>query len=67
MDFIGIVTAGYSVWFTEMLIRAFSHSWSSFIWTKPSVDTAKWEQAYYDEINNKWETNWTMLFTSLKE
>lgn len=38
-----------------------------FIWTKPSVDTAKWEQAYYDEINDKWETNWTMLFTSLKE
>ena len=36
-----------------------------FIWTKPSVDTAKWEQAYYDEISNKWETNWTMLFTSL--
>ena len=38
-----------------------------FIWTKPSVDTAKWEQAYYDEINTKWETNWTMLFTALKE
>ena len=38
-----------------------------FIWNKPSVDTAKWEQAYYDEINNEWETNWTMLFTSLKE
>ncbi len=38
-----------------------------FIWSKPSVDTAKWEQAYYDEINNEWETNWTMLFTSLED
>ena len=38
-----------------------------FIWKKPSVDTAKWEQAYYDEIKNEWETNWTMLFTSIKE
>ena len=38
-----------------------------FIWNKPSEDTARWEQAYYDETNNKWETNWTMLFTYIKE
>lgn len=38
-----------------------------FIWTKPSLDTAKWEQAYYDENTNLWETNWTMLFTALKD
>ena len=38
-----------------------------FIWKKPSVDTAKWEQAYYDDARNEWETNWTMLFTSIKE
>ena len=38
-----------------------------FIWKKTSVDTALWEQAYYDDINNEWETNWTMLFTSITE
>ncbi len=38
-----------------------------FIWNKPSIDTAKWEQAYFYEINNEWETNWTMLFTAVKE
>lgn len=36
-----------------------------FIWKKESENTALWEQAYYDEINQEWETNWTMLFTSL--
>ncbi|WP_461304839.1 hypothetical protein [Aureisphaera sp.] len=35
-----------------------------FIWTKPSANTAQWEQAYYDKNNDQWETNWTMLFTS---
>ena len=38
-----------------------------FIWKKPSEDTALWEQAYYDDVNDEWETNWTMLFTSIKE
>ena len=35
-----------------------------FIWKKPSKQTALWEQAYYDEKKEEWETNWTMLFTS---
>ena len=38
-----------------------------FIWKKTSADTALWEQAYYDDINDEWETNWTMLFTSVTE
>ena len=37
-----------------------------FIWKKESVDTAHWEQAYYDEAAGEWETNWTMLFTREK-
>lgn len=36
-----------------------------FIWKRPSKDTALWEQAYYDESRDEWETNWTMLFTSV--
>ena len=35
-----------------------------FLWKKESIDTAYWEQAYYDEKSKEWETNWTMLFTS---
>lgn len=38
-----------------------------FTWEKPSINTARWEQAYLDEKSNVWETNWTMLFTSIKE
>ncbi len=38
-----------------------------FTWKKPSINTALWEQAYFDEKNNVWETNWTMLFTSIKK
>jgi hypothetical protein len=35
-----------------------------FLWKKESADTAHWEQAYYDENKQEWETNWTMLFTA---
>ena len=34
-----------------------------FIWKKENLNSAQWEQAYYDEINNEWETNWIMIFT----
>ena len=33
-----------------------------FIWTLESDNHAKWEQAYFDDKNNNWETNWTMDF-----
>lgn len=36
-----------------------------FIWKRESETTAQWEQAYYDEENEIWETNWIMMFTSL--
>ena len=34
-----------------------------FTWKKESQDTAQWEQAYFDELKNEWETNWIMEFT----
>jgi hypothetical protein len=34
-----------------------------FIWKKETLDTARWEQAYFDENTEEWETNWTMDFT----
>ena len=36
-----------------------------FVWKKESTNTAQWEQAYYDEANHQWETNWIMIFTAL--
>lgn len=36
-----------------------------FTWKMPSENTALWEQAYYNEANKDWETNWTMLFTAI--
>lgn len=38
-----------------------------FTWTRETVDTARWEQAYYDEGHNEWETNWIMEFTKIPD
>lgn len=38
-----------------------------FTWKKESANTAKWEQAYFDENKDEWETNWTMEFTKENE
>ncbi len=37
-----------------------------FLWKKETSNTAQWEQAYFDENTQEWETNWTMLFQSVK-
>ncbi|WP_283636951.1 hypothetical protein [Aquaticitalea lipolytica] len=34
-----------------------------FTWEMKSETIAQWEQAYFDELNNEWETNWIMEFT----
>lgn len=36
-----------------------------FLWKRISEETAYWDQAYFDEINQKWETNWIMEFTRM--
>ncbi|TQV87801.1 hypothetical protein [Aliikangiella coralliicola] len=37
-----------------------------FIWRVKDDGTAYWEQAYFIEEANVWETNWTMDFSRLK-
>jgi hypothetical protein len=34
-----------------------------FVWTRPSADSARWEQAFSDDAGKTWETNWIMTFT----
>jgi hypothetical protein len=34
-----------------------------FIWTRPTADSARWEQAFSDDGGEIWETNWIMWFT----
>ena len=34
-----------------------------FTWKKETINTAQWEQAYFDEIKQEWEINWIMIFT----
>nr|WP_321236849.1 hypothetical protein [uncultured Psychroserpens sp.] len=34
-----------------------------FTWKKHSKHTAQWEQAYFDDLNSQWETNWIMEFS----
>ncbi len=36
-----------------------------FIWKQLSDDKAQWEQAYFDQTRDCWETNWTMEFVRL--
>ncbi len=33
-----------------------------FLWSDITDTSARWEQAYYDSLANKWETNWIMEF-----
>lgn len=36
-----------------------------FLWKVASPTSARWEQAYWDEAADNWETNWTMEFDRL--
>ena len=36
-----------------------------FIWSRITVDSARWEQAFSRDEGNSWETNWYMDFTRL--
>ena len=38
-----------------------------FIWSKISATSARWEQAYFDQARDAWETNWIMEFERLEE
>ena len=38
-----------------------------FLWSEITKISARWEQAYYDEANDAWETNWIMEFTRVKD
>jgi NIPSNAP len=34
-----------------------------FRWTRPTLESARWEQAFSDDGGKTWETNWIMSFT----
>ena len=34
-----------------------------FLWTRPSAETCRWEQAFSADGGRNWETNWTMDFS----
>lgn len=36
-----------------------------FLWTRPTAESARWEQAFSDDGGQTWETNWVMSFTRL--
>ena len=38
-----------------------------FIWSEITATRARWEQAYFDESRDGWETNWIMQFTRIED
>ena len=34
-----------------------------FLWTRPTTNSARWEQAFSEDGGTTWETNWMMTFT----
>jgi hypothetical protein len=38
-----------------------------FLWSDITASSARWEQAYFDEARDEWETNWVMEFKRIKE
>ena len=34
-----------------------------FLWTRPTTNSARWEQAFSEDGGTTWETNWVMTFT----
>jgi NIPSNAP len=34
-----------------------------FLWTRPTADSARWEQAFSEDGGTTWETNWIMTFS----
>ncbi len=36
-----------------------------FIWNNISNSSARWEQAYWDELRQQWEVNWIMEFSEI--
>lgn len=55
----GIGTFYGNEFFNDVLVKL------RFVWKSISQNEAYWEQAYFDEINDKWEVNWTMEFTRI--
>lgn len=37
-----------------------------FLWSETTTTKPRWEQAYFDEAKQEWETNWVMKFSKSK-
>lgn len=52
---------GVGEFYGEELYKGKSYK-MRFLWTDISDNSARWEQAYYNESTQEWETNWIMEF-----
>ena len=57
----GVFKDGIGTFYGEELLKGRSVR-LRFIWSAITAKSARWEQAYFDEARDAWETNWIMEF-----
>ena len=58
---IGVFKGGIGEFYSQEVFEG-RHVYNRFIWSKITVNSCQWEQAFSEDGGKTWETNWIMEF-----